>query len=120
VDIAMRLLQHGGIAWPDEVMHVQLVALLQQGLELDLPDGSRLTAGVLRTDSAWVGKQIQARESSDATTHSRIAAVLRGSSVVLARPDTVLQPGDRLILVVEPDGVEAVAGELGPVAAAAA
>jgi CIC family chloride channel protein len=120
VDIAMRLLQHGGIAWPDEVMHVQLVALLQQGLELDLPDGSRLTAGVLRTDSAWVGKQIQARESSEATTHSRISAVLRGSSVVLARPDTVLQPGDRLILVVQPDGIEAVAGELGPVGAAAA
>jgi Trk K+ transport system NAD-binding subunit len=114
----MRLLEHGGIAWPDGVKHLQLVALLQDGLDLDLPDGSRLTAGVLRPESAWAGKQIQAREASDAVAHSRIAAVLRGNSVVLARPDTLLQPGDRLIVVVQPQGVEALAKELAPVGAA--
>jgi len=117
VGIAMRLLEHGGIAWPDEVQHLQLVALLQQGLELDLPDGSRLTAGVLSPDSAWDGKQIQARAPSDAVAHSRITAVLRGGSVLLARPDTVLQPGDRLIVVVQAEGVDALAQVLEPVEA---
>jgi CIC family chloride channel protein len=117
VGIAMQLLEHGGIAWPDEVKHLQLVALLQEGLELDLPDGSRLTVGVLRPESAWTGKQIQAREPNDAVAHSRIAAVLRGSSVVLARPDTLLQPGDRLIVVVQPEGIDALAKELTPMAA---
>jgi CIC family chloride channel protein len=120
VGIAMRLLEHGGIAWPEEVEHLKLVALLQQGLEIDLPDGSRLTAGVLKSGSAWAGKQIQARAADDAVAHSRISAVLRGSSVLLARPDTVLQAGDRLMLVVQPEGVDALTQILEPMGAAQA
>jgi CIC family chloride channel protein len=114
VEIAMRLLEHGGIVWPEAVEHLQLSALLQQGMEIDLPDGSRLTAGVLRAESAWAGQPIQARAPDDAVTHSRIAAVLRGGAVLLARPDTVLQAGDRLIVVVQPEGVEALAKVLEP------
>lgn len=115
VVIAMRLLEHGGIHWPATVTHLHLAALLQQGLELDLPDGSRLTAGVLRPQSGWVGKQIQSRDANDpAVAQTRIVSVLRGNSVILARPQTVLQPGDRLVLVVQPDGVEALSKELAP------
>lgn len=115
VAIAMRLLEHGGIQWPATVTHLHLAALLQDGLELDLPDGSRLTAGVLRPQSGWVGKQIQSRDANDpAVAQTRIVSVLRGNSVILARPQTVLQPGDRLVLVVQPDGVEALSKELAP------
>lgn len=115
VEVAMRLLEHGGIAWPNEVTHVHLAALLQSGLELDLPDGSRLTAGVLRPHSAWAGKAIRQRPAGGAVIHTRIVSVLRGKRVLLAKPDLVLLPGDRLIVVVQPEGVEALAKELAPV-----
>jgi CIC family chloride channel protein len=118
VEIAMRLLEHGGIRWPDTVTHLHLTALLQKGLELDLPDGSRLTAGVLRPESAWAGKQIQSRDPNDpAVACSRIMSVLRGSSVILARPQTMLQPGDRLMLIVQPEGLEALSQNVAPVGA---
>jgi CIC family chloride channel protein len=106
VQVAMRLLEQGNIPLPEEMNHLHVAALLQSGVALELPDGSRLTAGVLRPQSSWVGKSIQARAASKAITESKIVAVLRGQSVLLARPDTVLQPGDRLLLVIGP-GAEA-------------
>ncbi|QMV19936.1 chloride channel protein [Granulicella sp. 5B5] len=115
VEVAMRLLEHGGIAWPSEVTHVHLAALLQSGLELDLPDGSRLTAGVLRPKSKWAGKQIRVRPVDGAVSHSRIVSVLRGKNVLLAKPDLVLLPGDRLIVVVQPEGIDSLATELAPI-----
>jgi CIC family chloride channel protein len=120
INIAMRLLEHGKITWPSEVTHLHLAALLQQGLSLDLPDGSQLTAGVLQPSSPWVGKQIQSREDTDAVKHSKIIAVLRGQTVVLARQETVLQPGDRLLMVVQGDAAKELRGFIGPAVADAA
>lgn len=116
VQTAIRLIEAGNISWPAEITHLHLAALLQSGLALDLPDGSQLTAGVLRPDSPWVGKQIQARAPSDALRHSKIIAILRGQSVVLARPNTILQPGDRLLLVIQPEGAQQLSQHLGPAA----
>ena len=116
VQTAIRLIEAGNISWPAEITHLHLAALLQSGLALDLPDGSQLTAGILRPDSPWVGKQIQARSPSDALKHSKIVAILRGQSVVLARPNTILQPGDRLLLVIQPEGVQHLSQHLNPTA----
>jgi CIC family chloride channel protein len=107
---AMRLLDHGNIPWPDQVTHIHLASLLQSGIELDLPDGSALTAITLNPDSpgstnqtsAWIGKQIQSRPPSEALTGTRILAVLRGQTVLTPRPDTVLQSADRLLLITQP------------------
>jgi Trk K+ transport system NAD-binding subunit len=102
VRIALRLLEQGKIALPPQVTHLHLAALLQSGLALDLPDGSQLIAGVLRPDSPWVGKQIQSRALSGPVADATIVAVLRGKSVLVARPDTILQPGDRLLVIALP------------------
>jgi CIC family chloride channel protein len=102
VRIALRLLEQGKIALPPQVTHLHLAALLQSGLALDLPDGSQLIAGVLRPDSPWVGKQIQSRALSGPIADAKIVAVLRGKSVLVARPDTILQPGDRLLVIASP------------------
>jgi hypothetical protein len=64
VQTAIRLLDHGGIAWPTEVTHLHLASLLQAGLALDLPDGSQLTAGVLLPESPWTGRQVQSRRAA--------------------------------------------------------
>ncbi|MGA7840794.1 MAG: TrkA C-terminal domain-containing protein, partial [Candidatus Acidiferrales bacterium] len=60
---------------------------------------SQLLTGALRPESPWVGKQIQARALSGPAAAAKIVAVLRGKSVMLGRADTVLQPGDRLLLI---------------------
>lgn len=99
VRIAMRLLDQGKVSLPPQVNHLHLAALLQSGLALDLPDGSQLTVGALRPGSPWVGKKIQSRPLSGLVADSKIVALLRGKSVMLAKPEMVLQPGDRLLLI---------------------
>jgi chloride channel protein, CIC family len=99
VQIALRLLEQGKIALPPPITHLHLAALLQSGVALDLPDGSQLMIGALRPESPWVGKQLQARTLSAAIADAKVAAILRGNTVMRARPDTVLQPGDRLLLI---------------------
>jgi chloride channel protein, CIC family len=101
VQTALRLLDSGDLPLPADSTHLHLATLLQAGLGLDLPDGSQLTVGVLFPESPWVGKEIQSRPPSDVLSHTRIASILRGTTVVLAHPNTILQPGDRLLIVVE-------------------
>ena len=112
VRVALRLLDQGKIALPPEVSHLHLAALLQSGLALDLPDGTQLTVGALLPESPWVGKKISARDLSGPIADSKIVAVLRGKSVMMARPDIVLQPGDRLLLIAPPQALPEIAKHL--------
>jgi CIC family chloride channel protein len=114
VQIALRLLNQGNLSLPPEINHLHIAALLQSGLALDLPDGSQLMVGALRPESPWVGKAIQSRKLSETIAHSKIVAVLRGKSVMLARPETVLQPGDRLLMVVQQQAKAELAHHLAP------
>jgi len=117
VQLALRLLDQGNIRLPPEITHLHLAALLQSGLALDLPDGSQLTVGALRPESPWAGKTIQARAASGSVPDARIMAILRGKSLVIARPDTVLQPGDRLLLIAPPQAQSDVSKHLAAPAA---
>ena len=49
-----------------------------------------------------MGKQIRSRALSGPAADAKIVAVLRGRSVIVARPETVFQPGDRLLLIAPP------------------
>jgi len=99
VQIALRLLEQGKITLPPPITHLHLAALLQSGVALELPDGSQLVIGALRPESPWVGKQLQSRTLTGSIVDSKVAAVLRGKTVLRARPETVLQPGDRLLMI---------------------
>jgi chloride channel protein, CIC family len=114
VRTALRLIDQGKITLPPQMNHLHLAALLQSGLALDLPDGSQLTVGALRPESPWVGKQIQSRPLTGPMAESKIMAVLRGKSVMMPRPNTVLQPGDRLLLIAPPQAQAEVAQHLAP------
>jgi len=117
VQTALRLLDSGDLPLPADSTHLHLATLLQAGLGLDLPDGSQLTVGVLFPESPWVGKEIQSRPPSDVLSHTRIASILRGTTVVLARPNTILQPGDRLLIVVELEVLDQLTDYLRPATA---
>ena len=114
IRIALRLLDQGKVTLPPQMNHLHLAALLQSGLSLDLPDGSQLVTGALRPESPWVGKQIQARVLSAPLADAKLVAVLRGKSVMMARPETVLQPGDILLLIASPQAQEELQKHLVP------
>ncbi len=114
VQIALRLLERGKISLPPQVTHLHLAALLRSGLALDLSDGSQLMIGALRPGSSWVGKSIGSRTLSGHMAESKLIAVLRGKSVMFARPELVLQPGDRLLLIAPPQAQAELAQHLAP------
>jgi len=99
VEIALQLLNKGDLTLPPEMSHLQLATLLQSGVAVDLPDGLQLTVGALRPDSPWVGKSIEASALSRTVAGARIFALLRGRTAIFPRPQTVLQPGDRLLII---------------------
>jgi chloride channel protein, CIC family len=99
IQIALQLIEKGNVSLPPEISHLHLATLLQSGVGLDLPGGSQLTAGALRPESPWVGKSIESAGIGKAIPEVRITAILRGTSVVFPRPQTVLQPGDRLLII---------------------
>jgi CIC family chloride channel protein len=115
VQTALRLLDSGNLPLPADTTHLHLAALLQTGLALELPDGSQLVVRLLPPESPWVGKEIQSRPPSDVLAHTRIASILRGTTVVLARPNTILQPGDRVLIVVEAEALGKLGEYLSPV-----
>lgn len=110
VQLALQLLDQGNVELPPQYSHMDLAALLQSGMALDLPDGLQLTAGALKTESPWVGREIESLGLHETMPNTRIMAVLRGRSVILPRPKTVLQPGDRL-LIMAPQSTESALGE---------
>ncbi|MGC0771577.1 MAG: chloride channel protein [Candidatus Acidiferrum sp.] len=103
VQIALRLLDQGNVSLPSKITHLQLAALLQSGLALDLPDGSQLVVGAIQPDSPWVGKQAESLSLGGPLGDVKVVAVLRGTSVMLPQAKTVLQPGDRLLVISAPD-----------------
>jgi CIC family chloride channel protein len=115
VQTALRLLDSGNLPLPADTTHLHLASLLQTGLALELPDGSQLIVRLLPPESPWVGKEIQSRPPSDVLAHTRIASILRGTTVVLARPNTILQPGDRVLIVVEAEALGKLGEYLSPV-----
>ncbi len=115
VETALRLIDSGNLPLPTGTTPVHITKMLQSGLALELPDGSQLTIGVLSPDSPWAGVQIQSRPESSFLTHTRIASILRGATVVLATPSTILEPGDRLLIVVQPEAVKDMDEYLSPV-----
>ena len=51
---------------------------------------------------------------------SKVAAILRGKTVMRARPETVLQPGDRLLMIASQQAQEALLRHLAPPSVSAA
>jgi chloride channel protein, CIC family len=106
VGIALQILDKGNVALPPQMSHLHLAALLQSGVALDLPGNQQLTAGALRTDSPWVGKSIEDIAIAEAIPGASLLSLLRGTSVISPHPQTILQPGDRLLILAD-RGVQA-------------
>jgi CIC family chloride channel protein len=117
IQIALQLINKGA-ALPADLSHLQLAVLLQSGVALDMPDGSRLTAGALRPESRWVGKSVENAGINKEIPEAKITAILRGTSVVYPRPQTVLQPGDRLLIIAPQSAQEQLAKHLASPSAA--
>jgi Trk K+ transport system NAD-binding subunit len=95
---------------PVDVGQVDLLSLLRSGIPIELPGGRRLVIGVVRADSPWRARAVAAGGALDEET--RIFAIIRGEHMLVPRPDTTLEAGDRLILVTTAGSLEGLKAHL--------
>jgi CIC family chloride channel protein len=103
VELALRLLGTRAIPRAAKVGHLDLVSVLDSGVPVKLPGRKELNLGILRPESSLVGKTIQNCYELAADGALEIIGIVRGGEIVLPTRDTVLQEGDRLLIVGSPE-----------------
>jgi CIC family chloride channel protein len=110
LEIALRILEQHGLTGPLQG-RLDLLTLLRSGTPVELPDRRRLSVGALKRDSGLVHRTVGGeRAAFDGET--RVIAVIRGEHMIGVRPDTVLEAGDRIIMVSTAAGLERLEAEL--------
>lgn len=104
--IALELLQRRRIPSQAEVGHLDLMALLEQGIPVDLAGGKTLMIGSLLKDSSCVGKTIQSSCLVEGEQETEIVAVLREGKLILPNEDIILREKDQLLLITSPEESE--------------
>jgi len=102
VELALRLLGTRKIPKAAAVGHLDLVALLDSGVPVKMPGRKELNLGVLRPESALVGKTIQDCYNEAGMAALEIIGIVRGGEIIFPARETVLQPNDRLVIIGSP------------------
>lgn len=97
--IALDLLQRRRIPSEAEVGHLDLVALLEQRIPVDLTGGKTLLIGSLLKDSNCLGKTLRSNCLTEGEKETEIVAILREGELILPNDDTVLRENDQLLLI---------------------
>lgn len=99
LEIAIQLLAGRRIVVPESISHLDLRALLETGIPIDLPGNRRLLIDTVEADSAYIGKRawelfpVERREEMD------LIAVFRKRDLIFPRAKTRFQAGDRILLI---------------------
>jgi len=112
--IALQLIKERNLRPTDATGEIDLVSLLQSGIPVDLPAGRRLSIGVVPKDSALIGMPAAGSGTAIGGAQTSIVAIIRGEHMLVPRPDTVLETGDRLIVISAADELGAVTAALAP------
>lgn len=99
VELALRLLGTSQIPKAAKVGHLDLVALLDSGVPIQMPGRKELNVGVVHPESSLVGKTIQDCYGLAGKGPLEIIGIVRGGEIVLPTPQTILQEHDRLLII---------------------
>jgi len=112
VEAALKLLREKKFLVPPNITHVDLRQLLAAGIPVDLPDNRRLLMGVLDAESSFVNKRFSVCFPVANQDDVELIAVLRRGHTLLPHTNVRLQAGDRLLVIVSPEGREQLAPHL--------
>jgi CIC family chloride channel protein len=115
VELALRLLGTRQIPRAAKVGHLDLVALLDSGIAIQMPGRKELNVGIVHPESALIGKTVQSCYEAASGDRLEIIAILREGEVVLPQPGSVLQANDRLLIIGSSKARSRIAEHLAPV-----
>ena len=114
VELALKILGARQIPRAAKVGHLDLVAVLDSGIPIQLPGRRQLNVGVLHPESALIGKTIQFCYETAGNGGLEIIAILRDGDVVLPNRDSVLRENDRLLIIGSAKARNQIAQHLSP------
>jgi len=86
----------------EKIEHVNLLALAESGIPIDLPDGTQLMTGILSSDSPYAGQPMKEARLIQESEDWEIVAVFRKHHLILPHPNNVLEVGDQLLVLLPP------------------
>jgi CIC family chloride channel protein len=96
---AMEHIKQGRVPASRTIGRLELAALIDSGVEVDLVGGLELALARLKPGCPWIGRPIQRQKLRE--SDGQVVAILRDSEVLVPQADTTLQADDLLLLVVE-------------------
>jgi len=96
---ALTLLGDRGSFDPGTIGHLNLMALLESRVPLDLPDGGRLLLFSVREDGILAGKPAGREIERRGSRGWEIVAIFRGHHMLLPHAETILEPGDQVLVL---------------------
>jgi chloride channel protein, CIC family len=102
--IALDLMCKPWVCEPNKVCHLDLMTLLKSGVSVNLSAEKQLTIGILRPESPWVGKPARFGSSEKLGGEFELVAILREGLILLPSTETLLQAGDRLLVITSAEG----------------
>ena len=115
IQIALGLLGRRNLPAINQLGHLDLLRLLRSRVHFDLPGGRELTLNVVRPEGGLAGKTIEALYRQLDEYQFEIIAIRRREHVLLPHPDTILNAGDRLIMITSPQARQPLEEFLAPI-----
>jgi CIC family chloride channel protein len=96
---ALQLLAEHKIAASATIGHLDLQALLESGVAIDLPDNQQLALGILPAHSPWVGTPLHEDGGQEGANDVHIVAVIRQGRMLFPGAVPVFQAEDRVLMI---------------------
>ena len=114
LQIALRLVGRRQIPAAATLGHLDLIALLEAGIPVDLPNGKQLSIGILQPHSSCVSQAVQSDCLVGAHDDAEIVALLRQGQLLLPAPELLFQADDQVVLILSSPIWERMAQHLSP------
>ena len=102
IQIALSLLGRRDLPITDQLGHLDLLRLLRSRVRFDLPGGRELAIGRIGDTSSAAHKTVGNLYTQLRQFDFEVIAVMRREHVLLPHRDTVLESGDRLVMITSP------------------
>jgi len=99
VRIALDLLRTRQVHMSATIGHLDLVDLLESGIPVDLPDRKQLAIIELPAESPYVGRPAHPGCLAGSEEAAEVTAIIRDGHWLLPHSDTLLRPGDKLLVI---------------------
>lgn len=115
IHTALHLLGRRNLPLADKLGHLDLLRLLRSRVRFDLPGGRELALGAIPEDSPVAGRSLSELYRQLDEEDFEIISIRRREHIILPHPETILEAGDRVVMIESQKSREPLARFIAPV-----